>query len=122
MRVAKHEVKVQCTNKKEGKQRAAQAMLEKLHPQITSWGSLIRLYGYGAQRKLQETRKEKDSIIRLQVHNNKQNHFGDEPNMAILEKLKQEMHKLYEHNESQAGAGTSLSDVHAVSAVKRIDL
>lgn len=92
MKVGKHEVKVMCTNKKEGKQKAAQFMLEKLQPQIKTWGSLIRLYGYGAQRKLQETRKEKDSIIKLQSQNKNQ---SNEPNTAILDKLRQEMKKLF---------------------------
>ena len=66
MSVGKHEVSVVCTNKKEGKQKASQAMLKKLHPQIDTWGSLIRLYGHAAQRKLHETRKKKESIIKLQ--------------------------------------------------------
>ncbi len=92
MHVGKHEVRVSCTNKKEGKQKASQYMLEKLHPQIKTWGSLLRLYGYGAQRKLQETRKEKDSIIKLQGQNRA---ASTEPNHAILDKLRQEMGRLY---------------------------
>lgn len=122
MKVGKHEVKVNCTNKKEGKQKAAQFMLEKLLINnnggggansnnststnsnsnnnnnstngqiIKTWGSLIRLYGYGAQRKLQETRKEKDSIIKLQSQSK---HQPNEPNTAILDKLRQEMKKLF---------------------------
>ncbi len=66
MTVGKHRVSVVCTNQKEGKQKASQAMLKRLHPQIDTWGSLIRLYGHEAQRKLHETRKTKDSIIKLQ--------------------------------------------------------
>ena len=34
-----------CKNKREGKQLAAQSILQKLHPYITCWGSLLRLYG-----------------------------------------------------------------------------
>lgn len=45
MGVGKHTVQVACKNKKDGKQRASQAILQKLHPHITSWGSLLRLYG-----------------------------------------------------------------------------
>jgi hypothetical protein len=31
--------------KKHAKQRAAQLMLQKLHPNIGTWGQLVRLYG-----------------------------------------------------------------------------
>jgi microprocessor complex subunit DGCR8 len=48
MRVGKHKATVICRNKREGKQKAAQAILQLLHPQITSWGSLLRLYGRGS--------------------------------------------------------------------------
>ena len=34
-----------CKNKREGKQLAAQSILQKLHPYVTCWGSLLRLYG-----------------------------------------------------------------------------
>ena len=43
--VNKREVTVICKNKKDGKQLAAQKLLQQLHPHITSWGSLLRLYG-----------------------------------------------------------------------------
>uniref|UniRef100_A0A914H1J6 Microprocessor complex subunit DGCR8 n=1 Tax=Globodera rostochiensis TaxID=31243 RepID=A0A914H1J6_GLORO len=59
-------VRVVSTNKREGKQKAAQAMLKKLHPNNSTWGSLLRLYGYEAQMKLKEVRKCKDSVTRLQ--------------------------------------------------------
>lgn len=44
----KHSATVICRNKREGKQRAAQAILQLLHPQIMTWGSLLRLYGRGS--------------------------------------------------------------------------
>lgn len=43
--VNKREVTVICKNKKDGKQLAAQKLLQQLHPHITSWGSLLRMYG-----------------------------------------------------------------------------
>ena len=43
--VNKREVSVICKNKKDGKQLAAQKLLQQLHPHITSWGSLLRMYG-----------------------------------------------------------------------------
>ena len=45
MQVSKREVSVICKNKKDGKQLAAQKLLQQLHPHITSWGSLLRMYG-----------------------------------------------------------------------------
>lgn len=45
MKVNKREVSVICKNKKDGKQLAAQKLLQQLHPHITSWGSLLRMYG-----------------------------------------------------------------------------
>ena len=45
MKVSKREVSVICKNKKDGKQLAAQKLLQQLHPHITSWGSLLRMYG-----------------------------------------------------------------------------
>ena len=35
---------VVCKNKREGKQLSAQAILQLMHPQLTTWGSLLRLY------------------------------------------------------------------------------
>lgn len=45
MKVGKHEAKVPCKNKREGKQKAAQAVLQMMHPHVHTWGSLLRLYG-----------------------------------------------------------------------------
>ena len=45
MMVNKRTVSVICKNKKDGKQLAAQKLLQQLHPHITSWGSLLRMYG-----------------------------------------------------------------------------
>ena len=45
MKVDKKEVSVICKNKKDGKQLAAQKLLQQLHLHITSWGSLLRMYG-----------------------------------------------------------------------------
>ncbi len=45
MRVCAKEVTVICNNKRDGKQMAAQELLQQLHPHIKSWGALLRLYG-----------------------------------------------------------------------------
>lgn len=41
MKLREHEAKVECRNKREGRQRAAQVILQKLHPQVTSWGGFV---------------------------------------------------------------------------------
>lgn len=52
-----------CRNKREGKQRAAQAILQLLHPQISSWGSLLRLYGRGSCKTPKEKKVNISSSI-----------------------------------------------------------
>uniref|UniRef100_A0A0R3RXB5 WW domain-containing protein n=1 Tax=Elaeophora elaphi TaxID=1147741 RepID=A0A0R3RXB5_9BILA len=99
MDVGKHRVSVICANKREGKQKASQAMLKKLHPNLDTWGSLIRLYGHGTQQKQQEARKSRQSIIKLQGNRTKEN-SALEPNNAILEKLRMEMLKLSKSKQS----------------------
>uniref|UniRef100_A0A183CKM3 DRBM domain-containing protein n=1 Tax=Globodera pallida TaxID=36090 RepID=A0A183CKM3_GLOPA len=94
-------VRVVSTNKREGKQKAAQAMLKKLHPNNSTWGSLLRLYGYEAQMKLKEVRKCKDSVTRLQGISDDKCQEGKtkgefQPNTVILKKLRTEMLKLSE--------------------------
>jgi len=44
-------VQVRCKNKREGKQLAAQAVLQLMHPQLTTWGSLLRLYFKSSEAK-----------------------------------------------------------------------
>uniref|UniRef100_A0A915LUJ6 Microprocessor complex subunit DGCR8 n=1 Tax=Meloidogyne javanica TaxID=6303 RepID=A0A915LUJ6_MELJA len=59
-------VKVISGNKREGKQIAAQEMLKKLHPEIETWGAILKLYGHEAQQKFRDARKNKDSVVKLQ--------------------------------------------------------
>ena len=89
MRVGEHEAKVICKNKREGKQRAAQAILQKLHPYLQNWGGLLKLYGRGTYKTAKEKREAAQEITELQ---NLASH--NSPNYAILDKLKEEMLKL----------------------------
>ncbi|VDN35163.1 unnamed protein product [Gongylonema pulchrum] len=100
MEVGKHRVSVICTNKREGKQKTSQAMLKKLHPNLNTWGSLLRLYGHETQQKQQEARKSRHSIIKLQGNVSKDSP-AVEPNTAILEKLKAEMLKLAKRRQNE---------------------
>ncbi|XP_058058010.1 microprocessor complex subunit DGCR8 [Anopheles bellator] len=88
MTVGKHTATVVCKNKRDGKQRASQAILQILHPHIKTWGSLLRLYGNRSVKSYKEKKQEEQEITVLQSKA-----AINQPNYAILEKLKQEMHK-----------------------------
>ena len=93
MRVGEHEARIVCKNKREGKQRAAQAILQKLHPYLHNWGGLLKLYGRGTCKTAKEKREAAQEITELQnlaTHNS--------PNNAILTKLKEEMLKLRDNS------------------------
>ena len=62
MKVGQREVSVFCRNKKDGKQTAAQKMLQLLHPHMNSWGSLLKLYGSRAILS-QRAKKERESEV-----------------------------------------------------------
>ncbi|KAK7068331.1 Microprocessor complex subunit dgcr8 [Halocaridina rubra] len=91
MTVGKHTVQVQCKNKKDGKQKASQAILQKLHPHIGKWGSLLRLYGNRSMQTMREKKAEEQEITLLQS-----NATVNQPNTSIINKLKKEMLKLRE--------------------------
>lgn len=91
MTVGKHTATVICKNKRDGKQRASQGILQALHPNITSWGSLLRLYGTRSVKSFKEKKQEEQEITLLQSRA-----AINQPNHAILEKLNTEMVKLRE--------------------------
>ncbi|XP_046471884.1 microprocessor complex subunit DGCR8 isoform X1 [Neodiprion pinetum] len=95
MRVGKHEATVVCRNKKDGKQRAAQAILQRLHPHIQSWGSLLRLYGSRSVKSFKEKKQLEQEITLLQGKA-----LVNQPNHAILGKLRQEMRMLAEQRKA----------------------
>ncbi|XP_011258527.1 microprocessor complex subunit DGCR8 [Camponotus floridanus] len=95
MTVGKHEATVVCRNKKDGKQRAAQAILQLIHPHIQSWGSLLRLYGSRSVKSFKEKKQLEQEITLLQGKA-----AVNQPNHAILDKLRQEMKKLAEQREA----------------------
>jgi microprocessor complex subunit DGCR8 len=91
MTVGQHVAKVYCKNKRDGKQRASQAILQLLHPHINTWGSLLRLYGNRSVKSFKEKKQEEQEITVLQTRA-----AVNQPNYAILDKLKSEMEKLKE--------------------------
>ncbi|KAM3956801.1 microprocessor complex subunit partner of drosha [Aphomia sociella] len=121
MKVGKHTATVVCKNKKTAKQRASQAILQALHPHVRSWGSLLRLYGSRSVKSCKEKKLEEQEITLLQDqarHN--------EPNHAVLQKLRHEMRKLRERDEAVVPIGTLLlSDdlpTHSGSNLNNVDL
>ncbi|XP_074601554.1 microprocessor complex subunit partner of drosha isoform X2 [Brevipalpus obovatus] len=108
MTVGKHTATVICRNKREGKQRAAQAILQLLHPQISSWGSLLRLYGRGSCKTPKEKKEEEQKITQLQ-----NTACANRPNYAILKKLKEEMLKLKDLRENKE----PLRLIHVISSM-----
>ncbi|KAF4516864.1 hypothetical protein B566_EDAN014375 [Ephemera danica] len=90
MTVGKHTTTVICKNKRDGKQRASQAILQALHPHVSSWGSLLRMYGSRSVKSIKEKKQEEQEITLLQSKA-----AVNSPNFAILNKLKTEMRNLY---------------------------
>lgn len=91
MKVGEHFSRKFCKNKREGKQRCAQEILQKLHPHLEKWGSLLRLYGNRSVKSFKEKKQEEQEITVLQTRA-----AVNQPNYAILDKLKLEMVKLKE--------------------------
>ncbi|XP_025424709.1 microprocessor complex subunit DGCR8-like [Sipha flava] len=86
MSVKEYSATVICKNKREGRQKGAQALLKVLHPHINYFGSLLRLYshqnvGSGCEKKLDEPGSQSPKP-------------RSGPNYEILKKLNTEMLKL----------------------------
>lgn len=117
MSVGKHSASVICRNKKDGKQRASQAILQALHPHITSWGSLLRLYGKGSCKTLKEKKEEEQRITGLQSKAS-----ANRPNLSILNKLKEEMLKLKERTETVKPIGKFTPQEADFPSLSAVDL
>uniref|UniRef100_A0A1I8AFN1 DRBM domain-containing protein n=1 Tax=Steinernema glaseri TaxID=37863 RepID=A0A1I8AFN1_9BILA len=91
MKVGRHEVSVICANKMEGKQMASQKMIQILHPELKTWGDIIRNYGYEAQRQLKDARKKANEVTKLQGGNAGESKSTYNPNGAILQRLREAM-------------------------------
>lgn len=66
-----------------------------LHPHIKTWGSLLRLYGNHSVKSFKEKKQEEQEITVLQSKA-----AINQPNYAILDKLKLEMTKLMERQQA----------------------
>ncbi|XP_052234402.1 dentin sialophosphoprotein-like isoform X1 [Dreissena polymorpha] len=56
--VGKHKCSVIANNKREAKQQAAQVMLQKLHPSLTSWASILRMYSSAPKTNFAQAQPE----------------------------------------------------------------
>lgn len=92
--VSKYTAQVIAKNKKFGKQEASQKLLQQLHPNITCWGSILRLYGDGSMVSANERKLEQQSITQLQ-----HKEYSNGPNHQILEKLRRHMQEVHQHRE-----------------------
>ncbi|GAB0100507.1 DGCR8 [Sergentomyia squamirostris] len=123
MSVGKHSTTVVCKNKRDGKQRASQAILQILHPHIKTWGSLLRLYGNRSIKSFKEKKQEEQEITVLQSKA-----AINQPNYAILDKLQLEMTKLMERDAAVKPIGTFIppTDISLPTAtgsnLKNVDL
>lgn len=72
-----------------------------MHPHIQTWGSLLRLYGNNSIKTFKEKKLEEQEITVLQSKA-----AVNQPNYAILEKLKSEMLKLSAKHEGVQTMGT----------------
>jgi len=117
MSVNKREISVICKNKKDGKQLAAQKLLQQLHPNINNWGSLLRMYGNRSTRIHKQKKQKESEVLALQSKASINGTGGH--SLAILNKLKEEMRNLREIKMSivpigkfQPPAGVSASGLH----------
>ncbi|RVE51240.1 hypothetical protein evm_004044 [Chilo suppressalis] len=121
MKVGKHSATVVCKNKKTAKQRASQAILQALHPHVRSWGSLLRLYGSRSVKSSKEKKLEEQQITLLQ---DRARH--NQPNKAVLDKLRADMVRLRDRDAACAPIGTLLLEedlpTHSGSNLNNVDL
>nr|WDW26282.1 pasha [Amrasca biguttula biguttula] len=117
MIVGNHKATVLCKNKREGKQRAAQAILQALHPNIKNWGSLLRMYGNRSVKSVKEKKQEEQEITSLQSKA-----AQNQPNYAILNKLRTEMLKLKEKKDAIKAKGKFLPPQNTIPSLSTTDL
>ncbi|XP_022666907.1 microprocessor complex subunit DGCR8-like [Varroa jacobsoni] len=109
MSVGRHEARVTCKNKRDGKQLASQQLLAKMHPYLHSWGAILRLYGQGSFKSPKEKREQQNEITELQTKA-----ASNAPNYEILNKLRIEMLKLAKEQTEQKNPSQSSEQIKMV--------
>ncbi|KAL4224134.1 Microprocessor complex subunit dgcr8 [Mactra antiquata] len=102
MTVGKRTCTVVCKNKREAKQKAAQVMLQQLHPDLKNWAAMLRLYSKNNEVGYLE--REDDDMAVSNFHMEKKK------NLEILDKLKSAMRKIKEQRK-QFSDGNSIPAV-----------
>ncbi|KAF2883022.1 hypothetical protein ILUMI_23160 [Ignelater luminosus] len=92
--VTNHTSTVLCKNKQDGKQRAAQGILQELHPFIEHWGAMLRLYGNRSQKFLKD--KELGPLNEEQLIIN-----SNQPRPHLLSQLQSEFAKLKDKSDAE---------------------
>ncbi|CAH8579088.1 unnamed protein product [Schistosoma bovis] len=64
LQLREHTVKVRCKNKREGRHLSAQHLLARLHPEVSTWSGLLRIYGPGSKP---DKRNELETIQDAQI-------------------------------------------------------
>ncbi|XP_064076553.1 microprocessor complex subunit DGCR8-like [Vanessa tameamea] len=103
MQVNEHSATVLDNNRRSAKQRAAQAILQALHPTLLSYGSLLRKYGIRFVPRSSMTRRQMRRRIRERSHSESR----------ILSTLRDEMILIRERDEiyARAAAGNFQSSL-----------
>lgn len=90
LKVGKYSASVRCASKYEGRQRASQKILQKLHPQVHYLGSLLRLYGNAVMKGIKEKKSGND-----EQEATKRKLNDDAPNIEVLRGLRETMNTIY---------------------------
>uniref|UniRef100_A0A0K0FYB1 Microprocessor complex subunit DGCR8 (inferred by orthology to a human protein) n=1 Tax=Strongyloides venezuelensis TaxID=75913 RepID=A0A0K0FYB1_STRVS len=93
-------VDYECKNKKEGKQIAAQKFIKLLHPECTTWGEIIEIYGTKSQSTKEAKLSAQKNVIKMasefmEESKAKMKH-SYEPNLRVLNALKEHHKKFYD--------------------------
>lgn len=108
--VGKRKCTVVGKNKREAKQRAAQGMLQQLHPELKNWAAIHRLYGNVSEIEPMK----KDEIFNMEEFT--KNRTEKKKNFELLDKLKLAMRKVRENQMNDANTVTStIAQASAVS-------
>uniref|UniRef100_A0A0N5A2S3 WW domain-containing protein n=1 Tax=Parastrongyloides trichosuri TaxID=131310 RepID=A0A0N5A2S3_PARTI len=90
----------ECKNKKEGKQVAAQKLLKALHPECSTWGDIIEIYGTKSQSTREAKLSAQKNVIKMASEYMEENKarmkHSYEPNYKVLNALKEHHKKFFE--------------------------
>uniref|UniRef100_A0AC35TGB4 DRBM domain-containing protein n=1 Tax=Rhabditophanes sp. KR3021 TaxID=114890 RepID=A0AC35TGB4_9BILA len=93
-------VSVFCKSRKEGRQLAAQKMIQTMHPEFTSWGDVLRKYGTKMQQINDPDVIEQKELIKIATDVSNEfktkNSHNYEPNFKVLNALREHHLRCYD--------------------------